>query len=130
LYFPEKYIIYTTVNRNIIQIVDLGWPAITITSPASLSYAGKGFTITRTCTDNIKVIAIEAREAISSSGELKYSEGEYVFRVTAIDHNRNISVNSVKQITALADFDPPQFENVEINRDAGRAAPLVCLRHR
>jgi hypothetical protein len=46
------------------DIVDLEAPAITITSPASLSYVGKSFTITGTCTDDVKVTSIEVHTGL------------------------------------------------------------------
>jgi hypothetical protein len=128
-------------NIGMGDIVDIEAPTITITSPTNLSYVGKKFTMAGLCTDNVKVTNIEV-EAISQStvtvkssvsiqGE-KWSadieledEGEYTFRVIAIDQNRNTSVNSVKQITLLVDFDPPAFENIEIDRGEGHTAPLL-----
>ncbi|MDR0374847.1 MAG: hypothetical protein LBH85_03900 [Treponema sp.] len=128
-------------NIGMGDIVDLEAPAITITSPESLSYVGKRFAITGTCADNVKVTAIEV-QTIPQSTTLRYEvamkgneewianveleeEGEYTFRVIAIDQNRNTSVNSVKQITLLADFDPPTFKNIEIDRGGGNAASLL-----
>ncbi|MDR2447103.1 MAG: hypothetical protein LBD58_07430, partial [Treponema sp.] len=128
-------------NIGMGDIVDLDAPTITITSPAGLSYVGKKFTITGTCTDNVKVTNIEIQAILQSTASPRYDvsmkgeewsadveleeEGEYTFRVTAIDRNWNTSINSVKQITLLVDFDPPVFKNIEIDRGGGRTAPLL-----
>jgi hypothetical protein len=125
------------------DIVDLEAPVITITSPTNLSYVGGEFTITGTCTDNVKVTGIEVRSISQSNAGLTYdvsikgeewsaevkleAEGEYTFRIIASDRNRNTSVNSVKQITLLVDFDPPAFKNIEIDRGGGHTAPLLPM---
>ena len=112
--------------------VDLEAPVLTITSPEKFSYQQLTFTITGTCTDNVKVerVAITDKETGYFFGnaviegenwsiDLELTpeqEGEVTFLCEAIDAKRNSSTHSARSITLLVDQNAPVAKSWYVDR--------------
>ena len=112
--------------------VDLEAPVLTITSPEKFSYQKLKFSLTGTCTDNLKVekVVVTDKETGRLFGEAvitgetwrldldlkKEDEGEITFLCEAIDPKHNTSTHSARSITLLVDEHAPEAKSWYVDR--------------
>ena len=114
------------------EAVDLEAPVLTITSPEKFSYQQLAFTITGTCTDNVRVdrVVITDKETGYHFGDAVIEgenwsidlvltteqEGEVTFLCEAIDPKHNSSTHSARSITLLVDEHAPVAKSWYVDR--------------
>lgn len=112
--------------------VDMEAPVLTITSPGKFSYQRLKFSLTGTCTDNVKVekVVISDKETGRVFGNAvingnkwsldlnltKEDEGEITFLCEAIDLKHNTSTHSARSITLLVDENAPEAKSWYVDR--------------
>lgn len=120
------------------EAIDLEAPTITVTTPQALAHCHKTITATGTCTDNVKVTEVEARNketgAFYGRGvidgddwtmELQIDqEGPLDIVFTAKDAVGNTSVKSSKTIILLVDETAPESLSWYLDRGDGVQVPV------
>ena len=124
--------IFTSCEVGMGEAVDLEAPVLTITSPEKFSYQQLAFTITGTCTDNVRVdrVVITDKETGYHFGDAVIEgenwsidlvltteqEGEVTFLCEAIDPKHNSSTHSARSITLLVDEHAPVAKSWYVDR--------------
>ncbi|MBR4789939.1 MAG: chitobiase/beta-hexosaminidase C-terminal domain-containing protein [Treponema sp.] len=125
-------LVFTSCEVGMGTAVDLEAPVLTITSPEKFSYQQLAFTISGTCTDNVKVerVAVTDKETGYFFGnaiidgenwriDLELTpeqEGEVTFLCEAIDAKHNSSTHSARSITLLVDQNAPVAKSWYVDR--------------